>query len=144
MCLIGVPNLKEINAWEVVFIWLKFLKMVWRIKIWRKSELNMLTIISSSTSQEITSIVVAIVSTSGMHIQNSHWKSSSPFLKLPYVFLMSLFALTLIFNGYQSFLHHACEHAIILKWWLWVSYNSQNYACKNNGPYSPQSYASTL
>ena len=64
-----------------------------------------------------------------IHIKyNSQWKSSTPFLKFHHL-LCYCSSLILIFNNYQLFLNHACEHPIILKLYLWVSYNSQNYAC---------------
>ena len=48
----------------------------------------------------------------------------------PYLSLItsSLMSLILIFNNYQLFLNHACEHPIILKLCLGVPYSSQNYA----------------
>ena len=46
----------------------------------------------------------------------------------------------LISKRYWWFFHYAFKCPIILKLYLWVSYNSRNYACK----ISHQSYAGTL
>ena len=55
----------------------------------------------------------------------------------PHLFLISFIPyvchclpLILIPNRYRLFFHYAFECPIILKLFLWVSYNSQNYACK--------------
>ena len=73
--------------------------------------------------------IVAIVQISVMyiHIRSKIVNESHPCLSLYSSLMLSLI---LVFNSYWLFLNYACEHPIILKLCLGVSYNSHNYALK--------------